>query len=73
MPHFSAYAAETPDRPAYIMANSGEVVTYSQLDRRSNQIAHLLRLSGVRRGDHIAMMMKNCVEFLQIAQAANRT
>ncbi|MGI9313916.1 MAG: acyl-CoA synthetase [Luminiphilus sp.] len=72
MPHFSVYAAETPDRPAYIMANSGEVVTYAQLDRRSNQIAHLLRLSGVKRGDHIAMMMKNCVEFLQVAQAANR-
>ena len=72
MPHFSAYAADTPDRPAYIMANSGEVVTYAQLDRRSNQIAHLLRLSGVQRGDHIAMMMKNCVEFLQVAQAANR-
>lgn len=72
MPHFSAYAADTPDRPAYIMANSGEVVTYAQLDRRSNQIAHMLRLSGVQRGDHIAMMMKNCVEFLQVAQAANR-
>ena len=72
MPHFSVYAAETPDRPAYIMANSCEVVTYAQLDRRSNQIAHLLRLSGVKRGDHIAMMMKNCVEFLQVAQAANR-
>ena len=72
MPHFSAFASETPDRPAYIMANSGEVVTYDELDRRSNQIAHLLRQSGVQRGDHIAMMMKNCVEFLQVAQAANR-
>ncbi|MEL0316093.1 MAG: AMP-binding protein, partial [Halieaceae bacterium] len=72
MPHFSSYAAETPDRPAYIMAGSGEVVTYSELDRKSNQIAHLLRASGVQRGDHIAMMMKNCPEFLQVAQAANR-
>ncbi|MBL6821726.1 MAG: AMP-binding protein, partial [Luminiphilus sp.] len=72
MPHFSLFAAETPDRPAYIMANSGEVVTYAELDRRSNQIAHLLRASGVNRGDHIAMMMKNCAEFLQVAQAANR-
>jgi len=43
MTHFSTYAIETPDRPAYIMANSGETVTYGQLDRRSNQIAHLLR------------------------------
>ena len=72
MPHFSTFAEQTPDRPAYIMANSGQVVTYGELDRRSNQIAHLLRLSGVQRGDHIAMMMKNCPEFLQVAQAANR-
>ena len=72
MPHFSAFAAETPDRPAYIMANSGQVVTYAELDRRSNQVAHLLRASGVRRGDHIAMMMKNCAEFLQVAQGALR-
>lgn len=72
MPHFSAYANETPDRPAYIMANSGEIVTYGELDRRSNQIAHLLRGSGIQRGDHIAIMMKNCAEFLQVAQGALR-
>jgi fatty-acyl-CoA synthase len=72
MPHFSSYATETPDRPAYIMANSGETVTYSALNQRSNQIAHLLRDSGIRRGDHIAMMMKNCAEFLQVALGALR-
>jgi fatty-acyl-CoA synthase len=72
MTHFSTYAIETPDRPAYIMANSGETVTYGQLDRRSNQIAHLLRSLGLKSGDHIAMMLKNCPEFLQVAQAANR-
>ena len=72
MPHFSAYATETPDRPAYILGASGEVVTYRELDCRSNQIARLLRLSGVQRGDHIAMMMKNCREFLQVAQGALR-
>ena len=72
MPHFSTFAQETPDRPAYIMANSGQVVTYGELDRRSNQIAHLLRLSGLQSGDHLAMMLKNCTEFLQLAMAAAR-
>ena len=72
MPHFSSYATETPDRPAYILANSAETVTYAELDRRSNQIAQLLRDSGIERGDHIAMMMKNCAEFLQVAQGALR-
>ena len=72
MPHFSSYATETPDRPAYILANLAETVTYAELDRRSNQIAQLLRNSGIERGDHIAMMMKNCAEFLQVAQGALR-
>ena len=54
------------------MANSGNTVTYGQLYRRSNQIAHLLRSLGLNPGYHIAMMLKNCPEFLQVAQAANR-
>src|SRR4051794_15121534 len=37
------FAATTPDRPAVVMAASGEVVTYRQLDERSNRFAHYLR------------------------------
>ena len=33
----SPHAAEQPDKPAYVMAGSGEVVTYGELDERSNQ------------------------------------
>ena len=73
MPHFSVTAKETPAKPAYIMANTGEVITYAELDSKSNQIAQLFRLCGLRKGDHIAMMMVNCSEFLQIATAAMRT
>ena len=47
MPHISVTAAAHPDKPAYIMGNSGEVVTYRQLDERSNQLAHYLRRRGV--------------------------
>ena len=49
MPHISVTAAAHPDKPAYIMGNSGEVVTYRQLDERSNQVAHLLRSLGLNR------------------------
>ncbi len=41
MPHFSVTAKETPAKPAYIMANTGEVITYAELDSKSNQIAQL--------------------------------
>ena len=73
MPHLSVTAAETPQKPAYIMANSGEVVTYGELDARSNQVAHLFRLCGVGPGDHVAMMLVNCREFLEVAAAAMRS
>ena len=47
MPHISVTAAATPDKPAIIMGNSGEVVTYRQLDERSNQAARLFRSLGL--------------------------
>ena len=40
-----------PEKPAYIIAESGEVVTYAALDQRSNQGAHLFRSLGIKRGD----------------------
>ena len=35
------YARETPDKPAVIMAGTGETVTYVELDARSNRLAQL--------------------------------
>ena len=51
MPHISVTAQTTPDKPAIIMAGSGETVTYRQLDERSNQVAHLFRALGLDEGD----------------------
>ena len=46
--HPHHHAKTNPDKPAYIMAGSGEIVTYGQLEARSNQIAHALRGDTVR-------------------------
>ena len=40
------------DRLAFIMAGSGEAVTYGELDARSNRLAHLLRQVDMVRLDH---------------------
>ena len=53
------HAALHPDRPAIIMATSGEVVTYAAYEAGANQVAHFLRESGVRRRDHVAIFMDN--------------
>jgi long-chain acyl-CoA synthetase len=73
MPHPSITAQTYPHKPAIIMGNSGEMVTYRQLDERSNQGAQLFRSLGLKAGDHIAMMMENTRQFLEICWAAQRS
>lgn len=67
------HGKNTPNKPAYLMAASGRVVTYRELDERSNQGAHLLRSLGLRRGDHIALCMENNEHYHQICWAAQRS
>lgn len=66
------HAARTPDRPAFKMCATGETVTFAQLEARANQGAHLLRAAGVGVGDHIAILMENRREFLELCFAADR-
>ena len=70
--HPAIFAKSDPDRAAYIMAGSGETVTYRQLDARSNQGAHLFRSLGLKAGDVVALFMDNHPRFLEIAWAAQR-
>jgi len=61
-----------PDKPAYIMAGSGETVTYGQLDARANQGAHLFRSLGLKRGDAVAIVMENNARYFELVLAAER-
>ena len=70
--HPCHHARTTPDKPAYIMADSGEVVSYRQLDDRSNQVAQLLRSLGLVAGDHIAIILENHPRFFEICWGAQR-
>src|SRR5215472_11245500 len=66
-------AMDHPDKPAIIMGSSGETVTFGEYEARCNQIAHLLRDAGLQRGDHVAVLMENSPQLLEIAGAAERT
>ncbi|MEM1114259.1 MAG: acyl-CoA synthetase [Pseudomonadota bacterium] len=72
MPHPSVTAQTYPHKPAIIMGGSGEMVTYRELDERSNQGAQLFRSLGLMAGDHIALMLENHPRFLEICWAAQR-
>jgi long-chain acyl-CoA synthetase len=67
------YATTRADQPAFIMANSGEVVTFAELDTAANRLAHLLRAAGLRRLDHIAIFMENNPRLLECCSAGERT
>ncbi|MFZ5668726.1 MAG: acyl-CoA synthetase [Pseudomonadota bacterium] len=71
--HPCRHALTHPDRAAYVMAGTGETVTYRQLDERSNQGAQLFRSLGLKVGDVIALFMDNSPRFFEIAWAAQRS
>jgi long-chain acyl-CoA synthetase len=71
--HPTELAQNFADKPAYIMAASGETISFADLESCSNQGAHLFRSLGLQRGDHIAILLENHPRFLQICLAALRS
>src|SRR4029077_11662754 len=73
MTHPGAWAATRPDHPAVVMAGSGATLTYRDLDEQSNQLAHVLRERGLRRGDHLAIVLGNHLQYFTVVWAALRS
>ncbi len=63
----------SPDKPAIILNSSGTVVSYAELDRRANQIAHLLHRRGIVAGDTVAILMDNNEHIHATMWAARRS
>ncbi|MBI1179713.1 MAG: AMP-binding protein [Alphaproteobacteria bacterium] len=70
MSHPAQIAARHPDRPALIMAEGGEVLTYGMLAERANRAAHLFRELGLRRGDTVAFLLENHIRYPELCWAA---
>jgi long-chain acyl-CoA synthetase len=62
-----------PDQPAVIMASGGEVITYAELERRSNRLAHWLRRQGLARLDHYSIFMENHARYIECCAAGERS
>jgi acetyl-CoA synthetase len=70
---FDVIAAEHPDRLALRVVGddgSDEAVTYAGMASRSGQVANWLRDLGVRRRDHVLMMLGNIVPLWEVMLAA---
>ena len=67
------HAGLTPEKPAAINGTTGEILTYRELDARSNRFAQCLYALGLRRGDHIAMVLENNMRCFELCWAALRS
>lgn len=63
-------AARNPERP-YLMFGD-DVYSYTDAERISNELAAGLRAAGVDAGDHVAIMMENCPEYLWVVFALGK-
>jgi fatty-acyl-CoA synthase len=67
------FAAKDPDKPALVMADTGETLTYGELEERSARLAHVLRDAGLQKGDAVALLSENDPLYLVAYWAALRS
>ncbi len=67
------HARERAGQTAFIMAGSGETVTYAEYEARTNRLAHLLRAHGLRRLDHYSIFMENNGRYIEACGAGERS
>ncbi|CAN7271514.1 AMP-binding protein [Microbacterium foliorum] len=72
---FDVIAGETPDRPAVQIVSADlslESWTYGELSSRSDQVAAWLTDLGIRRGDHVIVMLGNTIELWEVMLAITK-
>ncbi len=62
-------ADAVPDREALVVVGQRRL-TYAQLEERVNRLAHHLAGRGIGPGDHVALYLENCTEYLEAMLAA---
>lgn len=60
---FEQVADKVPHRDALVCGD--QRLSFQQLERRANQLAHYLTAQGVQAGDHIGLYLYNCNEYLE--------
>ncbi|MEM8825513.1 MAG: AMP-binding protein, partial [Pseudomonadota bacterium] len=68
--HPHIHAAATPDKAAIVMADTGETLSYADLEARSNRAAQLFRSKGLTRGDTVAFMLEIVEDYLPLCYGA---
>jgi acyl-CoA synthetase (AMP-forming)/AMP-acid ligase II len=66
----SRHARYRPEHTAVVF--EGERLTFRELDRRVDGVVSALTAIGLERGDKVATVLENCVEVIELYQAAAR-
>lgn len=72
---FDVIAGENPDRPAVQIVEADlslRTWTYGELSTRSDQVAAWLTTLGIRRGDHVIVMLNNTIELWEVMLAITK-
>ena len=64
------WAELTPEKPAIIFEN--RVINYQELCARADRTSCWLQSIGIEKGDRVAVMLHNCLEFLDLFLACSR-
>ena len=59
-------ARMSPDKVAYISVDTESRLTYKEANELANKIAHCFYDKGFRKGDVVALIMENRVEYVPI-------
>jgi acetyl-CoA synthetase len=69
-----AHNPESKDRPALWIVDAGSnretKLSFEALSRRSNQVANFLRAQGLKRGDHLLLLLGNVIPLWETMLAA---
>ncbi len=71
--HPSIHAQTNPEKPAVIVAETGETISYGELDKASNQVAHYFRSKGLKAEDVVAFMLDNDPRYYSLTWGAQRS
>ncbi|MEY2927124.1 MAG: hypothetical protein RL367_1601, partial [Pseudomonadota bacterium] len=71
--HPSVHAQTNPDKPAVIIAETGQTQSYKQLDDASNRAAHMFRARGLGHEDVVAIMLDNVIDYYGLVWGAQRS
>jgi acyl-CoA synthetase (AMP-forming)/AMP-acid ligase II len=61
-----------PQKVAVQICETGEQLSFAQLDQGANRVARVMRSLGLQHGDHVALLLPNGLDFLKTCFGLDR-